>query len=131
MESAGPAKCRGSMPGFLRALQTRSRGEAARARVQEQDLRQWGLTGQWPRSGFLRGLSSRWDLPRRAGGPRARNGPSAPRVGRPVCFVLFYLRAPGPFLPALRWGRAPMTRVWGQLAIAPAGAARGWRAQNE
>lgn len=89
MESAGPATCRGSMPGFLRALQTRSRGEAVRARVQEQDLRQWGLTGQWPRSSFVRGLSSRWDSPRRAGGPRARNGPSAPRVGRPVCFVLF------------------------------------------
>lgn len=35
------------MSGFLRALQAGSRAEAPRARVQEQDLRQWGLTGEW------------------------------------------------------------------------------------
>uniref|UniRef100_A0A452TYX0 Chromodomain-helicase-DNA-binding protein 1-like n=1 Tax=Ursus maritimus TaxID=29073 RepID=A0A452TYX0_URSMA len=57
MESAGPATCRGSMPGFLRALQTRSRGEAVRARVQEQDLRQWGLTGIHLRSYQLEGVN--------------------------------------------------------------------------
>ncbi|XP_030880432.1 chromodomain-helicase-DNA-binding protein 1-like [Leptonychotes weddellii] len=57
MESAGPATCGGHMPGFLRALQTRSRGEAARARVQEQDLRQWGLTGIHLRSYQLEGVN--------------------------------------------------------------------------
>uniref|UniRef100_A0A667G955 Chromodomain helicase DNA binding protein 1 like n=1 Tax=Lynx canadensis TaxID=61383 RepID=A0A667G955_LYNCA len=45
MERAAAGTCSGHMPGFLLALQTRSRAEAARARVQEQDLRQWGLTG--------------------------------------------------------------------------------------
>ncbi|XP_025788907.1 chromodomain-helicase-DNA-binding protein 1-like isoform X3 [Puma concolor] len=44
MERAAAGTCSGHMPGFLLALQTRSRAEAARARVQEQDLRQWGLT---------------------------------------------------------------------------------------
>nr|XP_054368627.1 chromodomain-helicase-DNA-binding protein 1-like isoform X6 [Mirounga angustirostris] len=57
MESAGPAACGGHMPGFLRALQTRSRGEAARARVREQDLRQWGLTGIHLRSYQLEGVN--------------------------------------------------------------------------
>uniref|UniRef100_A0A673TW30 Chromodomain helicase DNA binding protein 1 like n=1 Tax=Suricata suricatta TaxID=37032 RepID=A0A673TW30_SURSU len=45
MERAGAGTCGGRMPGFLLALQTRSRPEAARVRVQEKDLRQWGLTG--------------------------------------------------------------------------------------
>uniref|UniRef100_A0A673U3X8 Chromodomain helicase DNA binding protein 1 like n=1 Tax=Suricata suricatta TaxID=37032 RepID=A0A673U3X8_SURSU len=44
MERAGAGTCGGRMPGFLLALQTRSRPEAARVRVQEKDLRQWGLT---------------------------------------------------------------------------------------
>ncbi|XP_027944187.1 chromodomain-helicase-DNA-binding protein 1-like isoform X3 [Eumetopias jubatus] len=57
MESVGPAACGGHAPGFLRALQTRSRGEAARARVQEQDLRQWGLTGIHLRSYQLEGVN--------------------------------------------------------------------------
>ncbi|KAB0387921.1 hypothetical protein FD755_002877, partial [Muntiacus reevesi] len=44
MERAGAATPKGDMPGFLLALQSESRAEAPRARVQEQDLRQWGLT---------------------------------------------------------------------------------------
>uniref|UniRef100_A0AAA9SGG6 Chromodomain helicase DNA binding protein 1 like n=1 Tax=Bos taurus TaxID=9913 RepID=A0AAA9SGG6_BOVIN len=45
MERVGAATPEGDMPGFLLALQSKSRAEAPRARVQEQDLRQWGLTG--------------------------------------------------------------------------------------
>nr|KAF6412975.1 chromodomain helicase DNA binding protein 1 like [Molossus molossus] len=46
MERAVAAADLGNSPGFLQTLQTESRAEAARAgpRVQEQDLRQWGLT---------------------------------------------------------------------------------------
>uniref|UniRef100_A0A8C7B0U3 Uncharacterized protein n=1 Tax=Neovison vison TaxID=452646 RepID=A0A8C7B0U3_NEOVI len=61
MESSGAATCGSHMPGFLRALKTRSRGEVARALVQEQDLRQWGLTGQWPWPCFFRGLCTSRD----------------------------------------------------------------------
>lgn len=92
------------MPGFLRALQTRSRGEAARARVQEQDLRQWGLTGQWPRPSFLPGLPTRWDSPLAGGGTprqeRAFGAAGGPSCGFLFVFCFFYLRAPGLFLPA-------------------------------
>ncbi|XP_065754301.1 chromodomain-helicase-DNA-binding protein 1-like isoform X5 [Phocoena phocoena] len=42
MEREGAATREGGMPGFLQTLQSESRVEAAR--VQEQDLRQWGLT---------------------------------------------------------------------------------------
>uniref|UniRef100_A0A2I3LU44 Chromodomain helicase DNA binding protein 1 like n=1 Tax=Papio anubis TaxID=9555 RepID=A0A2I3LU44_PAPAN len=44
MERAGAASRGGQAPGFLMRLQAEGRAEAARARVQEQDLRQWGLT---------------------------------------------------------------------------------------
>ncbi|PNJ85185.1 CHD1L isoform 7 [Pongo abelii] len=44
MERAGAARPGGQAPGFLLRLHTESRAEAARAGVQEQDLRQWGLT---------------------------------------------------------------------------------------
>ncbi|XP_007459440.1 PREDICTED: chromodomain-helicase-DNA-binding protein 1-like isoform X4 [Lipotes vexillifer] len=42
MEREGAATREGGMPGFLQTLQSESRVEAAR--VQEQDLQQWGLT---------------------------------------------------------------------------------------
>uniref|UniRef100_A0A8C3WT44 Chromodomain helicase DNA binding protein 1 like n=1 Tax=Catagonus wagneri TaxID=51154 RepID=A0A8C3WT44_9CETA len=45
MERADTGTLEGNMPGFLLALQNKSRAEAAWARVQEQDLRRWGLTG--------------------------------------------------------------------------------------
>ncbi|XP_047580547.1 chromodomain-helicase-DNA-binding protein 1-like isoform X1 [Lutra lutra] len=57
MESSGAATCGSHMFGFLRALKTRSRGEAARVLVQEQDLRQWGLTGIHLRSYQLEGVN--------------------------------------------------------------------------
>uniref|UniRef100_A0A673TRD8 Chromodomain-helicase-DNA-binding protein 1-like n=1 Tax=Suricata suricatta TaxID=37032 RepID=A0A673TRD8_SURSU len=57
MERAGAGTCGGRMPGFLLALQTRSRPEAARVRVQEKDLRQWGLTGIHLRSYQLEGVN--------------------------------------------------------------------------
>ncbi|XP_045334833.1 chromodomain-helicase-DNA-binding protein 1-like isoform X1 [Leopardus geoffroyi] len=57
MERAAAGTCSGHMPAFLLALQTRSRAEAARARVQEQDLRQWGLTGIHLRSYQLEGVN--------------------------------------------------------------------------
>ncbi|XP_043431954.1 chromodomain-helicase-DNA-binding protein 1-like [Prionailurus bengalensis] len=57
MERAAAGTCSGHMPGFLLALQTRSRAEAARARVQEQDLKQWGLTGIHLRSYQLEGVN--------------------------------------------------------------------------
>ncbi|XP_063520044.1 chromodomain-helicase-DNA-binding protein 1-like isoform X6 [Pongo pygmaeus] len=44
MERAGAARPGGQAPGFLLRLHTESPAEAARAGVQEQDLRQWGLT---------------------------------------------------------------------------------------
>uniref|UniRef100_A0A8C8ZJG4 Chromodomain helicase DNA binding protein 1 like n=1 Tax=Prolemur simus TaxID=1328070 RepID=A0A8C8ZJG4_PROSS len=57
MERAGEAARRGDMPSFLLALQAEGRPEAARARVQEQDLRQWGLTGIHLRSYQLEGVN--------------------------------------------------------------------------
>ncbi|KAI2518826.1 chromodomain helicase DNA binding protein 1 like [Homo sapiens] len=42
MERAGATSRGGQAPGFLLRLHTEGRAEAAR--VQEQDLRQWGLT---------------------------------------------------------------------------------------
>ncbi|XP_011806650.1 PREDICTED: chromodomain-helicase-DNA-binding protein 1-like isoform X6 [Colobus angolensis palliatus] len=44
MERAGAASRGGQAPGFLLWLHTKGRAEAARARVQEQDLLLWGLT---------------------------------------------------------------------------------------
>lgn len=52
MERAEAGTSAGNMPRFLLALQSQSRTEAERARVQEQDLRRWGLTGQWPWASF-------------------------------------------------------------------------------
>nr|XP_055168422.1 chromodomain-helicase-DNA-binding protein 1-like isoform X1 [Nyctereutes procyonoides] len=57
MERAGARRSGGEVPGFLLAVQSRSRGEAARARVQEQDLQQWGLTGIRLRSYQLEGVN--------------------------------------------------------------------------
>ncbi|XP_036127932.1 chromodomain-helicase-DNA-binding protein 1-like isoform X1 [Molossus molossus] len=59
MERAVAAADLGNSPGFLQTLQTESRAEAARAgpRVQEQDLRQWGLTGIHLRSYQLEGVN--------------------------------------------------------------------------
>ncbi|XP_065761777.1 chromodomain-helicase-DNA-binding protein 1-like isoform X2 [Muntiacus reevesi] len=57
MERAGAATPKGDMPGFLLALQSESRAEAPRARVQEQDLRQWGLTGIHLRPYQLQGVN--------------------------------------------------------------------------
>ena len=83
MERVGAATPEGDMPGFLLALQSKSRAEAPRARVQEQDLRQWGLTGQWLQANFRPRRPTRWDSPRpglctrcqeRSGG--AAGGPS-------------------------------------------------------
>lgn len=45
------------MPNFLLALQTQSGAAEARARVQEQDLRQWGLTGLHLRPYQLEGVN--------------------------------------------------------------------------
>uniref|UniRef100_A0A8D2F2V8 Chromodomain-helicase-DNA-binding protein 1-like n=1 Tax=Theropithecus gelada TaxID=9565 RepID=A0A8D2F2V8_THEGE len=57
MERAGAASRGGQAPGFLMRLHTEGRAEAARARVQEQDLRQWGLTGIHLRSYQLEGVN--------------------------------------------------------------------------
>uniref|UniRef100_A0A2K5LMI4 Chromodomain helicase DNA binding protein 1 like n=3 Tax=Cercopithecinae TaxID=9528 RepID=A0A2K5LMI4_CERAT len=57
MERAGAASRGGQAPGFLLRLHTEGRAEAARARVQEQDLRQWGLTGIHLRSYQLEGVN--------------------------------------------------------------------------
>uniref|UniRef100_A0A8C0AB40 Chromodomain-helicase-DNA-binding protein 1-like n=1 Tax=Bos mutus grunniens TaxID=30521 RepID=A0A8C0AB40_BOSMU len=57
MERVGAATPEGDMPGFLMALQSKSRAEALRARVQEQDLRQWGLTGIHLRPYQLQGVN--------------------------------------------------------------------------
>ncbi|XP_054568059.1 chromodomain-helicase-DNA-binding protein 1-like [Eptesicus fuscus] len=56
---ADAATRRGDLPGFLQTLPSRSRAEAARAgaRVQEQELRQWGLTGINLRSYQLEGVN--------------------------------------------------------------------------
>ncbi|XP_003793845.1 chromodomain-helicase-DNA-binding protein 1-like [Otolemur garnettii] len=57
MEDRGAAEPRDNMPGFLLALQTRGRPEKAPARVLEQDLQQWGLTGIHLRSYQLEGVN--------------------------------------------------------------------------
>ncbi|XP_037682136.1 chromodomain-helicase-DNA-binding protein 1-like isoform X2 [Choloepus didactylus] len=57
MERAEAAAREGEKPGFLVALQTKCRTEATRARVEEQDLRQWGLTGIHLRSYQLEGVT--------------------------------------------------------------------------
>ncbi|XP_057577497.1 chromodomain-helicase-DNA-binding protein 1-like isoform X1 [Hippopotamus amphibius kiboko] len=57
MERAGAAAGESNMPGFLLALQSGSRAEAARERVREQDLRQWGLTGIHLRPYQLEGVN--------------------------------------------------------------------------
>uniref|UniRef100_A0A8C6ANP4 Chromodomain-helicase-DNA-binding protein 1-like n=1 Tax=Monodon monoceros TaxID=40151 RepID=A0A8C6ANP4_MONMO len=55
MEREGAATREGGMPGFLQTLQSESRVETAR--VQEQDLRQWGLTGIHLRPYQLEGVN--------------------------------------------------------------------------
>ncbi|XP_007459437.1 PREDICTED: chromodomain-helicase-DNA-binding protein 1-like isoform X1 [Lipotes vexillifer] len=55
MEREGAATREGGMPGFLQTLQSESRVEAAR--VQEQDLQQWGLTGIHLRPYQLEGVN--------------------------------------------------------------------------
>lgn len=57
MERADAGTRGANMPNSLLALQTQSRAEAARARVQEQDLRRWGLTGVHLRSYQLEGVN--------------------------------------------------------------------------
>ncbi|XP_006861379.1 PREDICTED: chromodomain-helicase-DNA-binding protein 1-like isoform X1 [Chrysochloris asiatica] len=57
MERARTAARECKMPGFLEALQTKYRTETTRARVDEQDLRQWGLTGISLRSYQLEGVN--------------------------------------------------------------------------
>ncbi|XP_039315774.2 chromodomain-helicase-DNA-binding protein 1-like isoform X1 [Saimiri boliviensis] len=53
----GAARRGGPAPGFLLRFQTEGRAEAARARVREQDLQQWGLTGIHLRSYQLEGVN--------------------------------------------------------------------------
>ncbi|XP_032124770.1 chromodomain-helicase-DNA-binding protein 1-like isoform X2 [Sapajus apella] len=53
----GAAGSGGRAPGFLLRFQTEGRAEAPRARVQEQDLQQWGLTGIHLRSYQLEGVN--------------------------------------------------------------------------
>lgn len=55
-EGAGPLGMAGSSPRFLQALRAGHGPEPVRTRVQEQDLQQWGLTGEpageaWGRAG--------------------------------------------------------------------------------
>ncbi|XP_035871395.1 chromodomain-helicase-DNA-binding protein 1-like isoform X2 [Phyllostomus discolor] len=59
MESADGARGRAGLPGFLLPLRTKSQAEASwtGARVQEKDLRQWGLTGIHLRSYQLEGVN--------------------------------------------------------------------------
>ncbi|XP_004380483.2 chromodomain-helicase-DNA-binding protein 1-like isoform X1 [Trichechus manatus latirostris] len=57
MERAGAATRECNMPSFLVALQTKNRTEANWARVDEQDLWQWGLTGIQLRSYQLEGVN--------------------------------------------------------------------------
>ncbi|XP_066117882.1 chromodomain-helicase-DNA-binding protein 1-like isoform X2 [Saccopteryx bilineata] len=59
MDRADSETCRSDMPGFLVALQSESRADAAwlRTQVQEQDLSQWGLTGIHLRSYQLEGVN--------------------------------------------------------------------------
>ncbi|XP_008538432.1 chromodomain-helicase-DNA-binding protein 1-like isoform X1 [Equus przewalskii] len=57
MERASAATRGGYVPGFLLALQTKSGAEAPRALVQEQELRQWGLTGIHLHSYQLEGVN--------------------------------------------------------------------------
>uniref|UniRef100_A0A671FR36 Chromodomain-helicase-DNA-binding protein 1-like n=1 Tax=Rhinolophus ferrumequinum TaxID=59479 RepID=A0A671FR36_RHIFE len=56
-ERADTGTLGGNMPNFLLALQTHSGAAEARARVREQDLRQWGLTGVHLRSYQLEGVN--------------------------------------------------------------------------
>ncbi|XP_060057984.1 chromodomain-helicase-DNA-binding protein 1-like isoform X2 [Erinaceus europaeus] len=57
MQRAGTTTRPGNAPGFLRALESQSRTGAPLARVQEQDLRQWGLIGIHLRSYQLEGVN--------------------------------------------------------------------------
>lgn len=72
MESADSARGQGGLPRFLLPLRTKSRAKATwtGARVQEKDLRQWGLTGQLLRANFRPARQVTLKGP----GPRATNG---------------------------------------------------------
>lgn len=118
-ERADAATRQGDQPGFLQTLQTQSRAEAARAaaRVQEEDLRRWGLTGQWPRAHFRPADTSPGRAAPRAGrratsgaGRRTARGPS---WGLFPCGLRTFL--PFPHLPRGRAGRSPS---WDQVAMA-------------
>lgn len=104
------------MPGFLQTLQSRSRAEAARAgaRVQEQELRQWGLTGQWPRANFRPPDCSPGPASPRSG-PRAADG--AGRREGTVLWAVFLRTQHLPSLPfphlQRRWAdRSPSGARW-------------------
>lgn len=117
MERAGTATGLGVTPGFLQTLLAERGGEAARAgpRVQEQDLRQWGLTGQWLRANFrLAGQLAGTRLP----GPGSRPTDGAGRCEWSVLRAVF-LRTTGPPLPA------PAVGLGGEESRCRACAARG------
>ncbi|KAM6217138.1 chromodomain-helicase-DNA-binding protein 1-like [Rhynchocyon petersi] len=57
MQRAGAETRERNMPDFLVALETKYRTEATRARVDEQELKQWGLTGIHLRSYQLEGVN--------------------------------------------------------------------------
>lgn len=103
-ERADTGTLGGNMPNFLLALQTHSGAAEARARVREQDLRQWGLTGQWPRAEVSR-------------------GPSAMRT----VLGALYLPTSRPVLPATAEGPSGEEPAWRRVAIAhlPRSARRG------
>lgn len=79
-ERADPGSLGGNMPNFLLALQTQSGAAEARARVRERDLRQWGLTGQWPRAEVSRGPSAMRTVLGAAAPPEDRPGSAVPAV---------------------------------------------------
>lgn len=86
MERAGAGTSQGHTPRFLQTLQTQSGAEGARARVQEEDLRRWGLTGQWSRANFRPAGRLAGTRLSRAGTPRHQQC-WAPRGDRLVgCF---------------------------------------------
>lgn len=113
------------MPGFLQTLQSKSRVEAAR--VQEQDLRQWGLTGQWPRGNFRLRRPTLRDSPLPARDPAP--GTVRRRRGWTVLWV-FNPRTTGPSLLAPAVGLGGEEPRLGPGSRYPACAARGARGRG-
>ena len=105
------------MPGFLMALQSKSRAEALRARVQEQDLRQWGLTGQWLQANFRPRRPTRWDSPRPGLWTRCQER-SGGAAGGPSRRFQTYRHQGLPF-PPLRRGWAERNSALCRVAFAP------------